>query len=347
MSKMLITGGCGFIGSNAAAYFMDRGWEVVILDNFSRPGARSNAAWLRNIGKPTIVEGDLCNRQIVNSLIGEHRDLLVVLHLAAQVAVTKSLVDPISDCEINTLGTLNLLEAVRRQGVNPIFIYSSTNKVYGDLQKQAVQDIGRRYALINAPRGIHEEFPVDFYSPYGCSKGSADMYVLDYARVYGLRTVSLRQSCIYGPRQYGLEDQGWVAWFIICTIVGRPVTIFGDGKQVRDVLYVDDLLDCYGRCIAGIDSICGQVFNVGGGLIYNLSLLEFIDLLKARFNLDVQYSFAAGRPGDQKVYISDVSRLSAILDWKPNTSIEKGIGALIGWISDNKASFSPGERDRV
>ncbi len=339
MPKMLITGGCGFIGSNATVYFARRGWSIIVLDNLSRPGAANNAEWIRAIPNVECIEGDIRDPRMLDQVIGRHRDVNAVLHLAAQVAVTTSVADPVTDCEINVMGTLKLLEAIRRQGADPVFIYASTNKVYGDLRKLATHDHGQRYALVDCPRGVTEEFPVDFYSPYGCSKGGAEMYVLDYARVYGLRTVSLRQSCIYGPHQHGVEDQGWVAWFIICAMVGRPVTIFGDGKQVRDILFVDDLVDCYERCIADIECLKGCAFNVGGGPESSLSLLEFIETLKTQFGLEVQYSFAEARPGDQRVYVSDIDRITDILGWKPRTAVKDGMKALVQWVADHKDRF--------
>lgn len=340
MPTMIITGGAGFIGVNAAAYFVRRGWRVTVLDNFSRPGSRHNARWLQSVGDVTIVEADVRDHGRLASIFAGYDALDAVIHLAGQVAVTTSIHAPLDDCEANILGTLNVLEAVRAARTNPAFLYASTNKVYGDLKSLGVEEAATRYVLRSTPAGIAEGQPVDFHSPYGCSKGAADLYVLDYARVFGLRTVSLRQSCIYGPHQFGAEDQGWLAWFVISAVFGRRLTIFGNGKQVRDALLVHDLIDCYDRCIQNIDEIRGHAFNIGGGPAQSLSLLESIALLTERFNMPLVYEFAAARAGDQLVYVSDNSKALERIGWKPTTPLVDGITTLLGWVRENRDVIS-------
>jgi CDP-paratose 2-epimerase len=263
-----------------------------------------------------------------------------VIHLAGQVAVTTSVADPRMDFESNALGTLNVLEGLRTRGLLPVVIYSSTNKVYGrvDALSPTVLRDGR-YDYERLPNGVDEHAPLDFYSPYGCSKGAGDQYVRDYARVFGLPTVVLRQSCIYGPRQMGLEDQGWVVWFIISQVLGRQLTIFGDGRQVRDILYVDDLLDCYEAAIANIERARGNVYNIGGGPGNRLSLLELIALLEEMSGEKIDHRFADWRPGDQKVFVCDVRRAGRDLRWQPRTDLRTGLRALYDWVVENKPLF--------
>ncbi|HEV8308715.1 MAG TPA: SDR family NAD(P)-dependent oxidoreductase, partial [Methylomirabilota bacterium] len=241
---VLITGGAGFIGSNAARAFLESGDRVRVFDNLARKGAEVNLRWLRTAGPFELVRDDLRNFEAVAGAL-EKGPVDLVLHLAGQVAVTTSVADPREDFEINALGSFNLLEAVRRSGQNPVVIYASTNKVYGGLPRVGIVERDGRYGFRDLPEGIPETWPLDFHSPYGCSKGAADQYFLDYARIYGLRTVVFRQSCIYGYRQFGVEDQGWVAWFAIAAALGRPITVYGDGKQVRDVLFIDDLIAAF------------------------------------------------------------------------------------------------------
>jgi CDP-paratose 2-epimerase len=259
----------------------------------------------------------------------------VVFHLAAQVAVTTSVQNPRQDFDINALGTFNVLEAVRASRARPIVIYSSTNKVYGKLANLEVAERGNRYEYRDLPSGVPEHQPIDFFSPYGCSKGTGDQYVLDYSRIYDLRTVVFRQSCIYGPHQFGVEDQGWLAWFAIRALNRQPVTIYGDGKQVRDVLFVDDLIAAYQAAVARIDSASGQAYNVGGGPRYTLSLLELLELLHQRLGRPMESRFDEWRPGDQKVYISDLSKISRDLGWSPKVDPAAGVGRLVDWLREN------------
>jgi CDP-paratose 2-epimerase len=252
------------------------------------------------------------------------------LHLAAQVAVTTSVTDPRTDFMINALGTFNLLEAVRAAGINPVLIYASTNKVYGGMEDVAIRKTARRYEYAALKGGVSEERGLDFHSPYGCSKGAADQYVRDYARIYGLRTVTFRQSCIYGYRQFGVEDQGWVAWIARAALTGRPITIYGDGKQVRDVLWVTDLLDAYDRFLRS--DLPGAVFNVGGGRAHTLSVIELVHFLEKALGRKVQYRYETWRFADQRVYVSDHTRISKYLGWMPLVDVNQGLNALLQWM---------------
>lgn len=340
MSKhMLITGGAGFIGANAARKFSDIGWKVTVLDNLSRAGANRNLAWLREQGKVTFTRLDVRDRERLDELFSAEK-FDAVLHLAAQVAVTTSVVNPREDFEINALGTLNILEGVRKNCPEAMVIYASTNKVYGAMDSVAVVARERRYEYKILRRGVGEDRPLDFHSPYGCSKGAADQYVLDYARIYGLRTTSLRQSCIYGPRQFGVEDQGWVAWFIIAAVLGRPITIYGDGKQMRDVLHVDDLFDVFKMAINAPDRTSGQAFNVGGGPDNTLSLLELVAILERELDKKLLLKFDDWRPGDQRVFVSNIQKIEQRLSWRPRIGVEDGVRGLIDWIRTNRSLFT-------
>jgi CDP-paratose 2-epimerase len=263
------------------------------------------------------------------------------LHLASQVAVTTSVADPRHDFEVNALGTLNVLEAVRTAAAGgPAVLYASTNKVYGGMEEMHIVERDGRYAYADCPGGVSEEAPLDFHSPYGCSKGCGDQYVIDYSRIYGLRTVSLRQSCIYGTRQFGIEDQGWIAWFCVAATMGRPFTIYGDGKQIRDALWVGDLLDCYERALARIDVVSGQAFNVGGGPANTLSLNELVAKLAHAFARRFDVPYAAWRPGDQRVFVADVSKARRLLGWEPTTKIDEGVDRLLRWVRENSNLFT-------
>jgi CDP-paratose 2-epimerase len=330
--KWIVTGGAGFIGCNVVKRLMGLSHDVVVVDDLSRRGTRENLEWLQTLGKLTFVKQDIRDAAGVRDVVARHADADVLLHLAGQVAVTTSVTDPRSDFEINALGTFNVLEGVRASGGKAIFLYASTNKVYGNMEHEGVALRGKRYGYKRLKRGVSEKAPLDFHSPYGCSKGTADQYVRDYARIYGLRTVVFRQSCIYGTRQFGIEDQGWVAWFTIAAVLGRRLTIFGDGRQVRDVLFVDDLADCYLKAVERIDRATGQVYNIGGGPENQLSLLDLIDLLGRRTGGKVKPAFADWRPGDQKVFVSDVSKAKKELGWAPKVSAKAGVEQLIDWV---------------
>ncbi len=313
--KILITGGAGFIGTNTAMFYLDKGDYVSIFDNFSRKGSKSNVQYIQSKYRKnlTIINGDITNsKTVINKLV---KDIDIIFHLAGQVAVTTSVINPRRDFEINAMGTLNMLEAVRKYGNNPIFVYSSTNKVYGSLDYLKVSEEKTRYILKNNPHGISEDFKLEFYSPYGCSKGAGDQYVHDYHRIYGLRTIVFRQSCIYGPHQFGIEDQGWLAWFFIRMMQKKKITIFGNGKQVRDILYVDDLIKAYDLAISKIEVTKGEIYNIGGGLKNTISIwLELKGVLEKLFEQSISAEFQALRPGDQKIYVSDIRKSKRTLD---------------------------------
>lgn len=332
--KILITGGCGFIGCHVTQRLRASGHEVTVLDNLSRATSTHNKAWLEAQGRLQFVRADVRDRPAVEDVVRRGR-FDAVVHLAAQVAVTTSVFDPRDDFEVNALGTFNVLEAVRQFAPEAIVLNASTNKVYGKLKEVRVRDDGTRYVFVDLPRGVDESQPLDFHSPYGCSKGAGDQYVVDYARIYGLRTVNFRQSCIYGTRQFGIEDQGWVAWFVIAHLLGRPLTLYGDGKQLRDVLYVDDLVDCYFRAIERIDTCGGMSFNIGGGPANTLSLLECIRFLESLSGCPVSYRHADWRTGDQRVFVADTRKAQAVLGWTPNVDVRSGIRRLYDWVAEH------------
>ena len=343
--KWIVTGGAGFIGCHAAARFHRAGDEVVVVDNLSRMGAESNLQWLRSQGVETFVKLDVRNTKGMHDLLVSHADADAVLHLAGQVAVTTSVVDPRTDFEINALGTLNVLEAVRLGADGgPAVLYSSTNKVYGHLDHVNIVERDGRYAYEDLPFGVNEAEPLDFYSPYGCSKGTGDQYVRDYARIYGMKTVAFRQSCIYGTRQFGIEDQGWIAWFCLAATRGQKFTIFGDGKQIRDTLWVGDLVDAYETALDRMDDVKGQVFNVGGGPSNTLSLLELVAILEEHFGRSMEPSFADWRPGDQPVFVADIRKAGKMLDWSPKVSTADGVARLLAWIGENRSLFTAHEQ---
>ena len=331
---VLITGGCGFIGCNLADRFCADGENVIVLDNLARGGVRANAQWLkaRHGERVQITAGDVRDPILVIDAVRQAR---AVMHLAAQVAVTSSVENPIDDFEINARGTINVLEAVRLHNASAPVIFASTNKVYGRLvNDREIERTGRRYAPCESAlaRGVNEASPLDFYSPYGCSKGTADQYVRDYARVYGLRTAVMRMSCIYGPRQFGTEDQGWIAHFLLAGLRGDKLTIYGDGRQVRDALFISDAVDAWIAVLRNIEASRGRVFNLGGGLSNSVSLLELIDLIAGLTGHDVNYDFADWRPGDQPWYVTDINALCSTVGWRPKTSLPEGLVLLQDWL---------------
>ena len=338
--KTIITGGAGFIGSNASSRYLKRGHQVVVVDNLARDGVAENLEWLRSLdGRLEFHQTDVRDWDGVKDVFREHSDADQVLHLAAQVAVTTSVRDPRDDFSINAVGTFNVLEAMRLSSMSAPLIYSSTNKVYGEMTSVGVVERNGRYDYQSLPTGVSEEHNLDFHSPYGCSKGSADQYVIDYHRIYGLRSIVFRQSCIYGYRQFGAEDQGWVAWFMIATLLGRPITIFGDGKQVRDILFIDDLLDAYDAAFAAPDKAAGRAFNIGGGVSNVVSLLDLLAFIEKRSGGKIRAGSADWRPGDQKVFISDIRRARTELGWSPKISCPQGLGLLYDWIEKNRELF--------
>lgn len=337
--KWLITGGAGFIGCNVAARLVREGCDVIIYDNLHRRGAEENFRWLQSLGKCDIVTGDIRDFSQLTGVFRMHRGIDVVLHLAAQVAVTTSVLDPRRDFEINALGTFNILEALRQFAPNATLLNASTNKVYGAMENVRVALNNGRYQYLDMPCGIGESQPLDFHSPYGCSKGTGDQYVKDYAAIYGLKTANFRQSCIYGPRQFGIEDQGWIAWFAIAGVRNRPITIYGDGKQVRDILYIDDLVDCYLKTVEHIDVASGQSYNIGGGPENAVSLLEVIRMLEELFETKLQLFYSGWRPGDQRMFMSDISKAKADLGWEPKIGKNEGIKRLVDWVVSNRSLF--------
>jgi CDP-paratose 2-epimerase len=337
--KIIITGGAGFIGCNAAARSLKRGDEVVLVDNLSRAGAAKNLEWLQSQGAPEFRCVDVRDAGGIDGVFRDHADAEHVLHLAGQVAVTSSVDDPRADFEVNALGTLNVLEAIRLRAPQAAVLYASTNKVYGGLEHLHIVDDGDSYRYGATPHGVSEDEPLDFYSPYGCSKGSADQYVRDYHRIYGLRTIVFRQSCIYGYRQFGVEDQGWVAWFAIAAQQGRPISVFGDGKQVRDVLFIDDLLDAFDAALTRIDTTAGRIYNIGGGTGNVISLRQLLAYLTARKGCPLDVSYDDWRPGDQRVFVSDIRRSASELGWAPNTPWQRGVELLSDWVADHRTLF--------
>ena len=335
--KVLITGCAGFIGCHLAKYFLDRQAHIIAIDDLSRNGSRTNLEWLQNqaSGHLDFYRVDIRAFNDIAHIFKLHSPFDIVIHEAAQVAVTTSTEDPRSDFEINALGTFNLLEATRLYSPDAFFQYASTNKVYGRMDTVPVALRNGRYEYETLVTGISEEFPLDFHSPYGCSKGSADQYVRDYYRMYGIRTAVLRQSCIYGTRQFGVEDQGWVAWFCIASLLNKDITIYGDGKQIRDILWIDDLVDAYFSIYENSEKTTGEIFNIGGGSENILSILELVAVLKDRGLLMTEPLLAEWRPGDQKVFVSDISKVNQLTGWRPKTSVEKGLELLIAWIGNN------------
>ncbi len=341
MSELtLITGGAGFIGSNYASRCISRGDKIVIFDNLSRAGSKRNLAWLEQTygkGSFELIVGDVRDAAAIQEAA---RNASKILHLAAQVAVTTSVTDPRNDFEINAQGTFNTLEAARLSGNKPGFLFSSTNKVYGGMENVRVVEKETRYDYADLPEGASEEQLLDFHSPYGCSKGCGDQYVRDYARIYDLPTVVFRQSCIYGLRQFGVEDQGWVAWFVIAAITGRPISIYGDGKQVRDILFVEDLCDAYDAAFQRLPQIGGQVFNIGGGRKNTISIwMEFKPILEKLLGKKIETTSGDWRPGDQPVFISDIRKANQLLNWAPRVGAEEGISRLFTWVKENKDLF--------
>jgi CDP-paratose 2-epimerase len=336
-STYLITGGAGFIGTNAAHRLLRQGRQVIIYDNLSRPGTRFNLGWLREQHGDAalrLVIGDVRDPMVLADAVA---DADVIYHLAGQVAVTTSISQPREDFESNALGTFNLLEAARQSRRNPIVLYASTNKVYGAMAETAVVEEESRYRYRDLDMGVGEGQTIDLHSPYGCSKGCGDQYVRDYHRIYGLRGVVLRQSCIYGPHQIGIEDQGWVAWLMIAAMLGRPITIYGDGKQVRDLLWIDDLLDAYELAVAGIDIAAGRIYNIGGGPGNTLSVwLEYGDILAELLGDRVPVHFAPPRPGDQRVFIADIRRAGQELGWQPQVPVRSGVKRLFHWLDEHR-----------
>ena len=336
--EILITGGAGFVGANLAARLLDEGGNnIAIFDNLSRRGTEHNLSWLRtlpNAKNLRYIHGDVRNAQQVSDA-ARYADQ--IYHFAAQVAVTTSITDPKCDFDINALGTFHVLEAARRHGRQPMVFFTSTNKVYGSLKSVPVERAGTRYRAVDTLfDGATEEAPLDFHSPYGCSKGAADQYVRDYARIYDLPTVVLRMSCIAGQRQFGNEDQGWVAHFLYSVLAGRPITVYGDGLQVRDILHIDDLVDAFVTLRENIATTAGQVFNVGGGMDRAISIRELLDRIEHRVQKPAKLVSAEVRPGDQPLYISSLAKIAEATGWKPVRSLDTILDSIEGFYSANR-----------
>jgi CDP-paratose 2-epimerase len=332
---VLVTGGAGFIGANLAHRLMSSGTRVRVLDNLSRPGVERNLAWLAASHDRLFehVLGDVRDPAAVARAV---RGVSAVFHCAAQVGVTTSLVDPVLDFEVNARGTLNLLEAVRREDPPPFVLFASTNKVYGALEDVALVDVGGRYVPVDPAlrKGVPEQRGLAFHSPYGCSKGAAEQYVLDWAHTYGVPATVFRMSCIYGPRQFGTEDQGWVAHFLVQALRGRPITLCGDGKQVRDALFVEDLVDALLLAHERPREVAGRAFNMGGGPGNTISLLELLDLVTELRGARPRVSFDDWRVADQRWYVSDPSAFAALTGWAPRTAVREGVARLHAWLEE-------------
>lgn len=341
MARILVTGGAGFIGCNLVARLLTEGHQVTVFDNLSRRGVDANIAWLRETFGPDGFRLAVGSTTDFAALCQAAEGVERIYHLAGQVAVTTSVKEPRPDFEANALGTFNALEAARLVGNDPIFLYSSTNKVYGGMEEVTIVEEPTRYRYADLPYGVAETQPLDFHSPYGCSKGAGDQYVRDYARIYGLRTVVMRMSCIYGYRQFGIEDQGWVAWFIIAAARGLPITIYGNGKQVRDVLFIEDLLDAYDAAVRHIATARGQVYNIGGGQQNTMSIwAEFGPQIERLLGRPIPVSYASWRPGDQPIYVSDIRKAGRDLGWQPRVAVEAGVERLYRWVQQHRHLFA-------
>ncbi|GIW23338.1 MAG: CDP-paratose 2-epimerase [Candidatus Sericytochromatia bacterium] len=335
--RYLITGGCGFLGSNIASHLLKQNEEVIIFDNLYRVGSIDNLAWLRSTGNFKFIHSDIRNTNDVERVIKDIKPD-IIFHLAGQVAMTTSIQNPRIDFEINAMGTFNLLDAVRNFSPESIVIYSSTNKVYGDLEWVRYEETDTRYVAVDFTNGFPENIPLDFHSPYGCSKGTAYQYMLDFYRIYGIKTVVFRHSSMYGGRQFTTYDQGWVGWFVQKAIeikkeiLKEPFTISGNGKQVRDLLYASDCVDLYLKASEKIEDIKGKVFNIGGGMENSSSLIELFSFLEQELDIKMTYTKLPPRESDQKVFVADITKAKELIGWEPKVSREEGVRKLIEWI---------------
>ncbi len=340
--RYLITGGCGFLGSNIAAEILKQGHSLVIYDNVSRVGGESNLAWLQTQGSFQFIQGSTSNWEALSAVVKETQSD-VIYHLAGQVAMTTSIANPRLDFETNVLGSFNLLEAVRQYSPHSVVIYSSTNKVYGDFESLRYEETESRYLCPEFPNGFDESIGLDFHSPYGCSKGAADQYMLDWARMFGIKTMVFRHSSMYGARQFGTYDQGWISWFcqkgVETTLDGSTTfTISGNGKQVRDVLHADDMIRLYLTAPNFIDEAKGQAFNIGGGMENSLSLLELLALVEDELGVSLNYTQLPPRDSDQRVFVADLSKATRVFQWTPKVSKQAGIRHMLDWVLSTQAS---------
>lgn len=338
--KILITGGSGFLGSNISETILLKKYNLTILDNLSRVGSEKNLEWLRTKGTFDYVNADVRDSEKITQLIKSLQPD-VIYHLAGQVAMTTSISDPRLDFEINVLGTINILEAVRQHSRNSIIVYSSTNKVYGDLEYINFTETDTRYIAKDYPNGFNENTQLEFHSPYGVSKGSADQYCLDYARIFGLKTVVFRHSSMFGGRQFSTFDQGWIGWFCVQALLQKnnhnaePFTISGNGKQVRDVLFSTDMVRLYLTVIDKIDTLKGNAYNIGGGMNNSLSLLELFTVLETLLGIKLNYKQLPARSSDQKIFVADLSKIKNHTGWYPQISAKDGIKNMINWLTNN------------
>ena len=333
--KILINGGCGFLGSNIAHYGISNGYDVTVLDNLSRTGAYLNLKWLEGVGKFKFIHGDIRCKSDIEEII-KNGQFDAVFQFAGQVTMTKSLENPYRDFEINAMGTLNTLEAIRKYSPHTAVFFSSTNKVYGDLEQYHYEENDKRYSCVEYPNGFDESIQLSFESPYGCSKGAADQYMLDYHRMFGLKTVVFRHSSMYGSRQFATYDQGWIGWFVRKAIEQsrgetEPFTMSGNGKQVRDVLYVDDMVRLYFGSLEKIETVCGEAYNIGGTIDQSLSLIELFDILEERLKIKLNYKKIEPRESDQRFFVADISKINKKIGWEPKVSAMEGISQMIEW----------------
>ncbi|MBR3040952.1 MAG: GDP-mannose 4,6-dehydratase [Lachnospiraceae bacterium] len=335
--KILINGGCGFLGSNLASYGIENGHQVTVFDNLSRVGSFSNLEWLKTLGDFEFIHGDTRNKNEVENVI-KNGQFDAIFHLAGQVTMTKSIENPYRDFEINTMGTVNVLDSIRKYSPHTAIFYSSTNKVYGDLEQYTYRETDSRYVCEEFPNGFDESVNLDFRSPYGCSKGAADQYMLDYARIFGIKATVFRHSSMYGSRQFATYDQGWVGWFVQKAIEKyqdpntEPFTISGNGKQVRDLLQAKDMINLYYTALANVDDVCGQAYNIGGTMENSLSLLELFAMLDEMLGIKMKYVQIAPRQSDQKVFVADISKINSRIGWKPEVSAKEGVEQMIEWV---------------
>lgn len=335
--KILINGGCGFLGSNLASYGIENNYEITVFDNLSRLGSDRNKDWLHTLGNFTFIHGDTRNKNDVENVIREG-NFDAVFHLAGQVTMTKSITDPYKDFEINALGAMNLLDSIRKYSPQTAVFFSSTNKVYGDLENYTYEETPTRYICKEFPNGFDESIPLDFRSPYGCSKGSADQYMLDFSRIYGLKTTVFRHSSMYGSRQFASYDQGWVGWFVQKAIEKyqnpncKPFTISGNGKQVRDLLQAQDMIALYYTALNHTDEICGQAYNIGGTIEQSLSLLELFAMLNDMLGITMEYTQLPPRQSDQKVFVADIRKIQSRIGWRPKVSALEGVSEMVEWV---------------
>jgi CDP-paratose 2-epimerase len=334
IKKILITGGAGFIGSNTAFFFSQKGWDIYLIDNLSRKGSKNNLLNLKKKIKLKFYKVDVSNFEKTSQILKSIKPNLII-HCAGQVTVTKSVIDPRKDFNSNALGTFNLLESIRLFSIKTKFINISTNKVYGDVSDKKISENNKRYRFLGKLKNINESYPLDLYSPYGCSKGIADQYTRDYSRIYNLDTIVLRLSCIYGTMQYGIEDHGWIVWLTIKSHFGKKIKIFGNGKQVRDALFIDDLVNLFFKLSKSKKNM-NKIYNIGGGSANSVSILELIDILNKKMNKKNKFKKFEWRQGDQKIYISDISKIKKEYNWYPKINLSTGLDKIIEWINKNE-----------